>query len=183
VPFTVAPVEAPKRRPNIPAAVKAEAPARPAPPLERPAGVAPVKMQQVQFVTTPPDAQVTVDGKRDAGCKSPCEMELTAGSHTLVLQKDGFRTILQNFTASPNQPEVAVALAELTGSLLVQTTPPGAAITVNGKPRAETTPATLTLPPGKYKVALTRPGFAPADFDASVVADAVREVTVGLAKQ
>ena len=70
----------------------------------------------------------------------------------------------------------------LTGALLVQSEPPGAAITVNGKPRAETTPATLTLAPGKYKVTLTKAGFAPSDFAATVMADAVREVSVGLAK-
>ena len=92
-------------------------------------------------------------------------MELTEGTHTLLLQKDGFRTVLQNFTVSPSQPEVAIALNELTGSLLVQTDPPGAAISLNGKPRAETTPATLSLPPGKYRVTLTKAGFAPSDFE------------------
>jgi hypothetical protein len=75
-----------------------------------------------------------------------------------------------------------MTLNELTGSLLVRTEPPGAAIAVNGKPRSETTPATLTLTPGKYKVTVSKAGYAPADFEANVMADAMRDVSVGLAK-
>jgi hypothetical protein len=152
--------------------------------VEQPAVKAPPKLQQVQvhFVTTPPDAQVIVDSRRGSGCKSPCSMELTEGAHALLLQKDGFRSILQNFTVSPSHPEVAIALNELTGSLLVQSDPPGAAIALNGKPRSETTPATLNLPAGKYKVTVTKAGFAPSDFETSVLADSVREVSVGLAE-
>ena len=182
-PFTVAPVDSGgvRSHTSAPAAVQPATPAQPVR-AERPASAAPAKLLQIRFSTTPSEADVTVDGKRDATCKSPCSMELTEGAHTLLLQKDGFRTVLQNFTASSSQPEVAIALNELTGSLLVQTEPPGAAIVVNGKPRAEITPATLTLPPGKYKITVNKPGFAPADFEASVMADAVREVSVGLVK-
>ena len=156
-PLTVEPLQVTPSRPSQFPPVQEETPVRPAR-LERPAGKAPVKVQQVQFVTTPPDAQVTVDSKRESGCKSPCAMELTEGPHTLLLQKDGFRTVLQDFTASPSQPEVAIPLTELTGSLLVQTDPPGAAIALNGKPRPEMTPANLTLAPGKYKVTVTKAG-------------------------
>jgi serine/threonine-protein kinase len=177
-PFTVSPVETdrptPKEQPPI---VKAGTTAPPPPRAES------AKILQIHFSTTPAEAQVTVDGKREVSCKSPCSMDLAEGTHALLLQKDGFRTVLQNFTATSGQPEIAVTLKELTGSLLVQSDPPGAAITVNGAARSETTPATLTLAPGKYKVTLTRAGYAPADFEASVMADAVREVSVGLAKQ
>jgi hypothetical protein len=149
---------------------------------QHPAVAAPAKMLQVRFVTTPPEASVTVDGKREATCKSPCTMELAEGAHTLLLQKDGYRTMFQNFSAGAGQPEIATTLNELTGSLLVQSDPPGAAIAVNGKPRTEVTPAALSLAPGKYKVTLSKAGFAPADFDASVMANALREISVGLAK-
>jgi predicted Ser/Thr protein kinase len=182
VPFTVS--NAPAAEPAV---VKPAAPAQPVPVVRVPdvARVpiaAPAKLLQIQFVTTPPDAVVTVDGKREATCKSPCSMELAGGAHTLVLQKDGFRTVMQNFTAAQNQPEIATTLNELTGSLVVHTNPPGAAIVLNGKPRPEITPATLTLPPGKYKVTVTKAGFAAADFEAAVMTDAVREISVGLAK-
>jgi serine/threonine protein kinase len=187
-PFTVDPLRVTPPRPSpfppskLPRAKK-EPPAQ-AVRVEQPAVKAPPKLQQVQvhFVTTPPDAQVIVDSRRGSGCKSPCSMELTEGAHALLLQKDGFRSILQNFTVSPSHPEVAIALNELTGSLLVQSDPPGAAIALNGKPRSETTPATLNLPAGKYKVTVTKAGFAPSDFETSVLADSVREVSVGLAE-
>jgi eukaryotic-like serine/threonine-protein kinase len=181
-PFTVKPLEASRPRPSAPAPA-ANVSTTPAPvAARRPAGSPAAKMLQVRFVTTPPEASVTVDGKREATCKSPCTMELAEGSHTLLLQKDGYRTMFQNFSAGAGQPEIATTLNELTGSLLVQSDPPGAAIAVNGKPRTEVTPAALSLAPGKYKVTLSKAGFAPADFDASVMANALREISVGLAK-
>ena len=101
-----------------------------------------------------------MDSKRESACKSPCSMELTEGTHTVLLQKDGYRTILQNIKVSASQPEISIPLTELTGSLMVQSDPPGAAIALNGKPRPEITPASLTLAPGKYKVTLSKPGYA-----------------------
>jgi hypothetical protein len=48
----------------------------------------------------------------------------------------------------------------------VETSPPGAAITLNGQQRAERTPATLNLPAGKYHLSVAGNGKrAEQDFE------------------
>jgi hypothetical protein len=178
VPFTVKAVDPGQPASTVPPPAQTPVPAPAAHPKLAPAA----KQQHVRFVTTPSEALVTVDGKRETTCKSPCSLELAEGPHTMLLQKDGFRTMFQNFSAGPGEAEIIATMNELAGSLTVQSEPSGAVIAVNGKLRSEVTPATLTLPPGKYKITLTKAGFAPADFEASVMASAQREVSVGLAK-
>ena len=55
------------------------------------------------------------------------------------------------------------------GVLTLESTPPGAAIWLNGNPRPERTPATLReLPIGEYDVRLTLDGYAPFDQHAAL---------------
>jgi protein kinase-like protein/PEGA domain-containing protein len=137
---------------------------------------------QVRLITTPPDADVTVDAKRETACKSPCTADLSEGVHTLIVKKEGYRATLQNFQVSGDGEEVAVTLNPVTGSLQLQTEPAGAAIALDGAPRTEVTPVTLALPVGKYRVRLTSPGFASYEFEAVVLPESVREISVRLAK-
>ena len=83
---------------------------------------------------------------------------------------------------SGEEEEVAVTLNPITGSLLLETQPPGAGIAVDGTARTEVTPVTLALPVGKYRVRLTRDGFAPFEFEAVVLPESMREVSVKLGK-
>jgi serine/threonine-protein kinase len=143
---------------------------------------APVKTYPVQIVTSPAEADVTIDNKPESACKSPCAMELAAGAHTFVVRKDGYQVVVKSFEIGADQQQVSIQLAETTGTLMVQSQPPGATITINGKARDEVTPATLTLPAGKVKVRLSRTGFDAVEFDAAVPADAIREISVTLVK-
>jgi hypothetical protein len=65
----------------------------------------------------------------------------------------------------------------LPGSLTVQTTPPGLQISIAGKP-VGTTPVTLSLPAGQYRVALAAPDGRQRDFAVTLAAGAslVRDV-------
>jgi len=63
--------------------------------------------------------------------------------------------------ATIGKPAVATAkpAAASTGTLVVDSRPPGAAVTINGKPSG-TTPLTLNdLAPGEYQVVMTMPGY------------------------
>ena len=70
----------------------------------------------------------------------------------------------------------------MSGSLQLESQPSGAEITLDGIPRTEVTPVTLALPVGKYRVRLSRQGYAPYEFDAVVLPESVREISVKLAK-
>jgi hypothetical protein len=142
----------------------------------------PARTWQVEVVTTPPDADVIFDNKPESACKSPCAAELAAGPHVVSAKKDTYRIAIRNFDVKADPPPVNIALEEVTGTLMLVSVPPGAAMTVNGKPRPEVTPAPLVLPVGKYKVKLAVAGYDPAEFDADIPADATREISVTLVK-
>jgi len=177
-----------KPAPGVTAARKAQMSAPPepvpqtAPAAEPPKSGAAGQTLQVQLTTNPPGADVIIDGRRESACKSPCTADLSEGIHTLIAKKEGYRSMLQNFQVAGEGEEVAVTLNPITGSLVLETEPAGAAIAVNGAPRAEVTPVTLALPVGKYRVRLTHAGNSPYEFDAVILPESTREVAVRLAK-
>jgi serine/threonine protein kinase len=165
-------------RPPSPAAKVAEsAPSRPA------ASATPAPAVYSERLTTVPDAvDLIIDNKSDAPCQSPCNVELTAGKHSVQAMKQGFYPLAQEFQVNRQQPQITFTLQQIIGTAIVQTDPPGASISVNGKPRSETTPAHLQLPMGEYKVTLTKEGFVPIDYDLTVHAGLISVVKATLAK-
>ena len=75
--------------------------------------------------------------------------------------------------AAPPKPSTPATLgkpAAATGTLAIESRPPGAAVTVNGKPSG-TTPLTINdLPPGEYRILMTMPGYRNFSTTARVVA-------------
>jgi serine/threonine-protein kinase len=184
---SAAPAGIGKPAPGVSAARKAQmsqesAPAETAPAAEPAKAGGPGETRQVRLITDPPEADVTVDGKRQAACKSPCMADLPDGVHTLMAKKEGYRATLQNFQVSGDGEEVSVTLNPVTGSLQLQTDPAGAAIAIDGNARAEVTPVTLALPVGKYRVRLSHAGYATYEFEAVVLPESMREISVRLAK-
>jgi len=106
--------------------------------------------------------------------------DLELGSRTIVVTRRGYvseerRVVLSE--ARPSQslelrlsavaatprsqpaPPAARQTGEATGVLIVESRPPGAAVTINGRPSG-TTPATIAaLAPGDYRVSLSLPGY------------------------
>ncbi|MBL8216683.1 MAG: serine/threonine protein kinase [Bryobacterales bacterium] len=117
---------------------------------------APQAESPVRIVTNPPGAKVTFDGTGPV-CTSPCSLPLAGGRHTLVAVLEGYRTESRIFQV-PSEAEQILVLDRTFGTLMIRSTPAGAAIFVDGKERREKTPAVLTLPVGKRKVTITREG-------------------------
>ena len=67
--------------------------------------------------------------------------------------------------APPSRPA-----AEETGSLTIDSRPPGAAVTVNGVPRGATPLSLDRLPPGDYTVTMRLANFRPVSMVVRVVA-------------
>ena len=183
---SAAPAVGAKPAPGLSAARKAQMsqeqePAPPAPAATEPAKE-PGQTRPVQLITNPPEAEVTVDGRRLSACRTPCTAELSDGVHTLVAKKEGYRAALQNFQVSGDEDQVTVTLNPVTGSLVLETEPAGSAIAINGEARAEVTPVTLALPVGKYRVKLTHAGYAPYEFEAVILPESTRDISVRLAK-
>jgi len=139
-----------------------------------------VPTAQVTFNSDPGGAEIWVDGK-SIGRVTPAQAVVVAGPHRFLLRKPGYEDSNNDVTLVAGQPfSLSNNLKSLTpapggtfskfkkifGSsgaednvnLTVNSTPPGAAISLNGKDLGQQTPFTLPLAPGKYDVALTLAG-------------------------
>jgi serine/threonine protein kinase len=146
-----------------------EQPAQPPPPTRARSTPPPVSVpksdaeQQVQFVTEPPNAQLTVDGSSAQSCKTPCLIALSPGRHSLQVHLDGYRPYPRIFTV-PDERELFLQLTKTGGTLSITSSPPGATIEINGEMQGKRTPALFNYPPGNYRVKVTRNG-AFLEFD------------------
>ena len=122
--------------------------------------------EQVQFVTEPIGAQLTVDGNSGTTCKAPCFLQLSPGRHSLNVHLDGYRPYLKIFNV-PEERELFLQLTKAAGTLRLTTNPDGAAILINGEPQSQRTPAIFNFAPGNYRVRVTRNGQS-YDFDVTL---------------
>jgi len=110
------------------------------------------------IVSIPPGATLTIDSNPALTCKTPCELSLALGRHTLVSNLSGYRPALRIFEL-PKEPEIMMRLEATTGTVMIRSDPPGGAIVVDGVARTERTPALITLPTGPHKLEVAREGF------------------------
>ena len=177
-PSPVSPKAAPA---DLPRPVRARIAAAPQAKLAAPGKPAP-ESHPVRLVTVPAGVAVTIDNSPDSVCQSPCSTDLAAGQHTIQAKKEGYYPLVRSFQVDGQQTDVSFTLIEITGSVIVETVPAGASISVNGTPRTETTPASIRLPVGQYKVSLTKEGFEPFDYDVTVRGDEIYRSKATLAK-
>lgn len=150
--------------PEETAAKPAPKPAPPPPPVTTkpalppsPAASPPVE-QPIQVITSPPGAQVVPDDRPAQACKSPCSLSMLPGRHTFTVTLPGHRREMRIFEVTGQPLELFVNLTPATGRVRVETDPAGASIVVDGRARTEKTPATLILPAGKHRLAVSRDG-------------------------
>ena len=164
-----------KTKPIVPAGQKTATPTPPVqvatttnPPVELPKEpVKPVTkddnkpnakgMYPTHFNGIPVGATVTVDSDASSACKTPCSLPLSKGRHTLTGVLDGFTDSARAFEVT-GESTVVVDLAEAIGILIVNSSPPGATVSINGQERPEKTPARFRLKPGSYQLLVTHDG-------------------------
>jgi hypothetical protein len=93
--------------------------------------------------------------------KTPYKGSLTAGSHKIILKADGFKAQERQLVAEPGKANVLSAA--MTVGVMIKTVPPGAQISVDGRPQKAKTPTELGLEPGDRKIQLTLAGFKPIE--------------------
>jgi len=152
--------EPPRAEPEPEPAASKETPKKAAG-RQRPVVVRPPASSAEQMVTVetyPPGGVVIFDNNPSVTCKAPCTMPLLPGRHSVRASLPGYRDDFKYFQV-PDEVFVFFRLEMRVGQLSIKTNPPGAAISVNGQDRPERTPAILTLPPGRYRIVLTLPGY------------------------
>jgi hypothetical protein len=135
--------------------------------------------------TNPPGVAVFVDGV--AHGNTPARISLPAGSHILELRGRGVpRSIPTTITAGAEASQyLELPDTPSTGSLLVQSEPAGARVSIDGVEHG-TAPTNVTdLPPGEHEVVLQGEGGAPVKqkvvIQAGVTASILAPVTTASA--
>jgi serine/threonine-protein kinase len=181
------PPRIPKDFTQLPAAPP-PAPATPAKAITKPTKPAPQRstsapvesaptpgVADVEFLTEPPGAKITIDGRTDATCSAPCTVSLQAGRHTLTAEMNGYSTARRIFTV-PQDSSLYIPLSRSTGILLVTSVPSGATVIVDGRTAGQT-PTTLHLAAGIHHVVVVN-GSARKEQTVNIEADTFQATSV-----
>jgi hypothetical protein len=142
------PAEAAVSAPSKSEASKAESPVRRSAPARD--SLAP---QLVVVVTSPKGAIAKLDGQLDTVCSTPCTLQAPPGHHSLELSKQGYDTERRDVDVGGAAVELpAIVLRSVQGTLMLSSTPAGAAVLVNGKRQTQVTPTQIQLSPGSYSI-------------------------------
>ncbi|MGB9492619.1 MAG: PEGA domain-containing protein, partial [Terriglobales bacterium] len=130
-------------------------------PAASPAPIAAVVPGQAFVDSTPQGAPFLVDGKSDPSWVTPFGLTgLTPGTHVLTVSKNGYTSEIRSVEiASGARSSVVIHLAPLSALLVVNSTPPGAEITLDGRPTGRVTPAQFSVEKGAHTVLLKKTGF------------------------
>lgn len=122
---------------------------------------APVPMGALAVQTNPPGVAVFVDG--EAHGNTPARISLKAGAHILELRGRGVpRSVPVTITAGAEVSQyLELPQTPTLGSLLVQSDPAGALVTVDGVEQGKAPANIAGLTPGEHEVVLQAPGGAP----------------------
>ena len=122
---------------------------------------------QVQIVTDPAGATITVDGDRLG--KTPNVYSLTHGAHRLVLEKDGYVVGRQDITIPTPGNTITVVLNKLPPGTLIITVNPWADIYIDDEIKKEQAIRWEgKLEPGTYAIVLRNPHYESVTDDVRV---------------
>jgi len=125
---------------------------------------APVQYGTVHLLVTPSDSEVIWDGSSAGKIPSSGVLVLynvMPGSHSLVVQKEGYEPYYGSVSVSPNEVvkfPVTLPLLKV-GSLSVDSVPAGAAVSVDGQYSGVTPLVIRDLPAGKHTVSIATGGY------------------------
>jgi TonB family protein len=124
--------------------------------------LSPARRGGIEVATDPVGAQVWVDNT-EAG-KSPLTLAgVRPGRHAIRVALAGFSSaeLALDVPAGGFGMPLRFTLQPVSAILQVHSDPDGAEVAVDGQSRGTTPIATLSLPPGKHRVEMTRKGYVP----------------------
>jgi len=134
---------------------------RPSRPHKAPAVAAAAIPGQVQIDSTPQGAQIQLDGKSDPSWITPFSLTgLSPGQHTISVSKSGYSAETRAVdVTSASKSFVSIHLSPVNALLVLNSTPAGANIVLDGKETGKVTPAQFAVEKGSHTVVLRRSGF------------------------
>ena len=111
--------------------------------------------------SSPQGAQFQLDGKSDPSWVTPFDLAgLSPGKHILVVSKLGYTSEVRSVdVVSGGKSSLVFHLAPINALVVVNSTPAGADITLDGRPTGRVTPAQFAVEKGSHTVLLKKQGF------------------------
>jgi len=142
---------------------------------------------EVEVVTDVMGAQAVLKGPEGQPweCKTPCRFEeLPPGRYTMAVTLAGYRPINRIFQVQAGRiHNEELAFQPYAAGISIMSRPPKADIYVDGKKRPEQTPATLNLPPGRYTIRVTKPGYEGTEQTVQLAGDSLQQLNVQLVER
>jgi Protein kinase domain/PEGA domain len=134
-----------------------------------PAPVPVVIPGQALIDSSPQGAQFQVDGKSDPSWVTPFDvMALSPGKHIISANKSGYSSEIRSVdVAAGSKSSLVLHLSPVNALMVVNSTPPGATVILDGKPSGRVTPAQFAVEKGSHTILLRKPGY----LDETVTAD------------
>lgn len=121
----------------------------------------------VSITSEPPGAAVVLDAKSMG--TTPWQSDVRIGEHHVQVTLEGYRPWEQRVTLEQSRfYEFHAALVPLQGTLEVDVTPAGAAVTVDDAFTFAQTPCSLLLSPGEHRVTVTAPDHQPQTWTVTI---------------
>jgi len=124
---------------------------------------------QALIDSIPQGAQFQVDGRSDPSWVTPFTVTaLGPGKHIISASKSGYSSEIRSVDiAAGGKTSLTLHLSPVNALMVVNSTPPGATVMLDGKPSGRVTPAQFAVEKGSHTVLLRKPGY----LDETVTAD------------
>lgn len=123
---------------------------------------------ELLVTTEPGGALIACDGLTKGNAPITVQ-NIEPGEHLITATLPGHAESRRTVSVIAGQRlPIAIRLEPVTGLVLVETTPPGAEVKVNGADRGKTPMLITDLPLGTHRIKLTIPGFAPREIDLNI---------------
>jgi serine/threonine protein kinase len=115
----------------------------------------------VQIDSTPQGAQIQLDGRGDPSWVTPFSLSgLSPGQHTISVSKAGYSVEARTVdVVSASRSAVAVHLTSINALMVVNSTPAGAVIVLDGKNTGRVTPIQFAVEKGPHTLVLRKQGY------------------------
>jgi eukaryotic-like serine/threonine-protein kinase len=115
----------------------------------------------VQIDSTPPGAQIQLDGRSDPSWVTPFSLSgISPGQHTISVSKSGFSAEARTVgIASGSRAAVSLHLAPINALVVVSSAPAGADVILDGKSTGRVTPVQFSVEKGAHTLVLRKQGY------------------------
>jgi hypothetical protein len=130
-------------------------------PATPPAPMPVVLPGQTLIDSSPQGAQFQVDGKSDPSWITPFNLaDLSPGKHIVSVSKTGYSSDIRAVeVVSGSKSSLIVHFTPVNALMVVNSTPPGANIAIDGKPTGRVTPAQFAIEKGSHTILLRKQGY------------------------